>query len=74
MKKFALLLVCVMLAGCAAKVVSTSPRTVVVKAMRHDYAGAQKLADAQCAEHKRFARMIERPGLYTAEFTFDCVN
>jgi uncharacterized protein YceK len=62
------------LSGCAAKVLSASPRSVVVKAHVQDYAGAQKLADGECSKHQRHARLMERPGPTTAEFVFDCVN
>lgn len=73
--KLALLLVCAVLAGCiSAKVLSSSPRSVVVRAGDLDYAVAQKLADAECSKHRRFAQMAARPGPYTAEFVFDCVN
>lgn len=64
----------VLLAGCAAQVVSTSPRTVVVRAPDYAYADSQKLADAECSKHQRFARLIARPGPTSAEFIFDCVN
>lgn len=69
-----MLLAAVLVSGCAARVLSSSPRTVVVKAHVQDYAGAQKLADVECAKHQRHARLMERPGPTTAEFVFDCVN
>lgn len=64
----------VLLAGCATEVVSTSPRTVVIRARDNAYAESQKLADAECAKYQRFARLIARPGPTSAEFIFDCVN
>ena len=74
MRKFALLVAAALLAGCAAQVVSTSPRSVVVKARGSEYAEAQKLADAECHKVGRFAQMIARPGYNNSEFVFDCVQ
>ena len=62
-----------LLSGCAAKVVSSSPRTVVVRAMDTAVADAQRLADAECKAHSRFARLVARPSPISDEFVFDCV-
>lgn len=70
----ALVAVGVGLIGCAAQVVSSSPRTVVVRAPDGAIAESQKLADVECAKHGRYARMIERPSPRSAEFVFDCVQ
>jgi len=70
----ALFAVSIGLSGCAAQVVSSSPRTVVVRAPDHAIAESQKLADVECAKHGRYARMIERPSPRSAEFVFDCVQ
>lgn len=67
---------CVLLAGCAATVTSSTPRSIVVNAgSRNDSAGAQRLAQQECQKHGRHARMTGRPMPYvTNEFTFDCVE
>ena len=62
-----------LLTGCAAKVVSSSPRTVVVRAGDALVADAQALAEAECLKHGRHARLIARPNFQSAEFIFDCV-
>jgi hypothetical protein len=64
----------VLLSGCAAQVISSSPRTVVVRAGDARIAESQAMADAECAKHSRFARLIARPTPSSAEFIFDCVN
>jgi hypothetical protein len=63
-----------LLAGCAAQVVSSSPRSVVVRAPDNSIAEAQKLADAECARHSRYARLIERPSRTSDTFVYDCVQ
>lgn len=62
------------LAGCAAQVVSSSPRTVVVRAPDNSIAESQQLADAECKKHNRFARLIERPSPTSDKFVYDCVQ
>lgn len=64
----------VVLSGCAAKVVSSSPRTVVVRAPDAAIAESQQLADTECNKHDRHARLIARPTMTSAEFVFDCVR
>lgn len=69
-----LVVICVvMLSGCAAKVVSSSARTVVVRAPDLAIAESQALADAECKQHGRYARLIARPSPTSAEFVYDCV-
>ena len=62
------------LAGCAAKLVSTSPRTVVISAGDARIQEAQDMADEECAKQGRFARMVGKPSPTSDQFTFDCVN
>lgn len=62
------------LSGCAAKLVSSSPRTVVVSAGDSRVQEAQDLATKECAKHSRHARLIERPNPTSDQFVFDCVN
>jgi hypothetical protein len=45
--------------GCAAKLVSTSPRSVVISAGDARVQEAQNMADAECAKHGRYARLRE---------------
>ena len=64
----------VVLSGCAAKVVSSSARTVAVSAGDARVQEAQDLADKECAKHSRHARMIARPNPNSDQFVFDCVQ
>ena len=73
MRKFALLVAAALLAGCAAQVLSSSERTVVVDARGPSAAAeAQKLADAECAKRQLHARLINWPR--DAAFVYDCVQ
>ena len=60
----------VLVAGCAfpTKVLSSSPRTVVVQALK--VSDAQAMADAECKKHGRLARWASGDSV---EFFFDCV-
>lgn len=64
----------VLLSGCAVEVISSSPRTVVVRAGDARIKESQDLADKECAKHSRYARLAQRPTSDTAEFIFDCVE
>ena len=70
MKKV-LLLVCVLMSGCAAQVISSSERSVVVKARIQDVAEAQALADAECKKRGMLARLSNK--MTANQFLFDCV-
>lgn len=72
--KLFLLVAVIAIAGCATKVVSSSPRSVVVSGPDNAVAEAQKLADAECAKQQRFARLIDRPNRMSDQFVFDCVQ
>ena len=75
MKKIAaIVMASIALVGCAAKVVSTSPRSVVIRAGDLYVQEAQDLADKECAKHGRFARMVDKPSRTSNQFAFDCVN
>ena len=63
-----------LISGCAVEVVSSSPRTVVVRAGDGRIQESQALADKECAKHSRYARLAQRPTRDTAEFIFDCVE
>lgn len=66
------------LAGCASQVVSSNARSVVVDAGRppnRSSAEAQRMADAECAKHKRVAQMTGRPVYGVSnEYVFACVD
>lgn len=72
------LLVCLIagfvFSGCAAKVISSSPRTVVVHSEGMDTAGSQTLADKECAKYQRYAKVTARPTYWLREYVFDCVQ
>jgi hypothetical protein len=60
------------LAGCAAQVISSGPRTVVVRA--HGGIGeGQPIAEAECQKHARHARYIGAERGVT-QLVFDCVD
>lgn len=66
------------LAGCAAKITSSTPRAVIIDAGRPPTLSggqAQAMADAECRKHGRYARMTGRPlpGA-TTEFVFECID
>ncbi|MCY1165189.1 hypothetical protein D9M73_50890 [compost metagenome] len=63
-----------LLAGCATKVVSSSPRQVIISGPDGATVEAQKLAEAECSKHQRFARLIARPSYNSDQFVFDCVS
>jgi len=74
------LLIAIPLVGCGSiEVVSSSPRTVVVKKgpgvpANSGTAEAQSKADVECKKHNRLARMVARPNEDSREWVFDCVE
>lgn len=75
MRFAALILVVLAATGCAARVVSTSPRTVMVNAAPIQAQEAQDLATTECQKHGLNARMSARPGPGNPrQWAFDCVN
>lgn len=73
--RLVVLIALVALAGCAARVTSTSPRSVTVNARTQDAQEAQDLATAECQKNGRHARVITAPGLGNPrQWVFDCVN
>lgn len=58
--------------GCAARVLSSSERTVIIGARLQDVAGAQALADSECKKAGRLAR-FQGQGPMLNQFVFDCV-
>lgn len=59
--------------GCAAKLVDSNERMVMVNAGPPDAAGAMKIAQEQCAKYGRHARLNSKP-LGDRNWAFDCVN
>ncbi len=64
------------LVGCGIqpRVVSSSPRSVVVMSPGDKVGPAQTMADAECAKVRRLARLKDRPGPNDNEFVFDCIE
>lgn len=71
-----LTIACTVFSGCAIKpqVISSSPRTVVVKAGDLYVQESQNLADTECRKHSRFARLLDKPSPTSDQFVYDCVN
>lgn len=75
--RFGFLVSCVLLAGCAAQVVSSNPRQVVIDAGRPPRPSAQvvALANQECARYGRYAQMVGRPAYgESTEYVFNCVQ
>lgn len=67
----------VLLCGCAAQVVSSSPRQVVIDAGRPPRPSGQviALANQECARYGRYAQMVGRPSYgESTEYVFNCVQ
>jgi hypothetical protein len=70
---FIILLVFSGLVGCGTSVISSNSRQVIVESQMLD-ARAQRLADAECAKHGRFARMAIKGDYWERNYTFDCLK
>lgn len=72
------LMICLMTgfisSGCAARIISSNPRTVVVESQGMDTADSQALADKECAKHHKYAKLTGRPTYWLREYVFDCVQ
>lgn len=62
------------LVGCASSVVSSNPRNVVVESQSLNAAEAQRLADAECKKHNRYAKMTIKGDYWDRNYTFECVE
>lgn len=62
------------ISGCAAKVITSNARTVVVESHGMNTAESQILADKECAKYQRYARVVARPTFDLREYVFDCVQ
>jgi hypothetical protein len=74
MRNVIMITVALVLTGCAARVVSTSPRTVMINAAPLQAQEAQDLATAECTKHGLHAKMTARPGFGNPrQWAFDCI-
>jgi len=71
MKKL-MLLVCILMTGCAAELISSNEKLIVVQARRQDVANAQDIAEAECQKRGLHARLTSKPA--SNQFGFDCVR
>ncbi|HHM8127003.1 TPA: hypothetical protein ACRMWJ_005763 [Pseudomonas aeruginosa] len=62
------------LVGCSTSVVSSNPRNVVVESQSLNAAEAQKLADAECRKHNRYAKMTIKGDYWDRNYTFECAE
>jgi hypothetical protein len=74
MMRLSLIILTLLASGCATKVISSTPRSVIVESELMDITEAQKLADSECAKHNRFARITMRATRSDKTYTFDCVQ
>lgn len=73
MKTFLILLALLSVAGCATTVASSNERSVIIESEMMEAGLAQKLANAECAKYKRFARMSSKADYWDRNYVFDCV-
>lgn len=67
------LVLCFLVAGCAAKVIASTPRSVTIDAL--GLADAMPAAQAECQKHGRHARFIGKTeAMYLNGYAFDCVE
>ena len=71
MKKF-IAVIGILLAGCAAEVISTTDQLIVVKARERNRPEAQDLAEAKCQQRGLHARLTRR--LAEDQLGFECVR
>jgi hypothetical protein len=65
---------CLILLGCETTVISANPRQVIVKSSELDAKESQRLAEAECGKHQRYARMSLKATNIDPNYTFDCVE
>jgi hypothetical protein len=73
MQAITLISLAVLLAGCAAKIIDSNPRMVMVNAGSADPAGALKVANEACGKHGRYAVLNTKPR-EDRQWVFDCVQ
>lgn len=59
-----------LIAGCAAEVRASSPRSVMIAATSPE--SAQAKANEECGKYRRYAQLVNQPQMYT--FLFACVE
>jgi hypothetical protein len=69
--KLLLVVVALVISGCAAQVVSSSERSVIVRARMQEARQAQDLAEAECAKHHLHARLSMLAPM--GQWVYDCV-
>ena len=71
---FVVIVGCLILLGCETTVISANPRQVIVKSSELDARESQRLAEAECGKHQRYARMSLKATNIEPNYTFDCVE
>jgi hypothetical protein len=73
MKRAYIICSVLLMSGCVStEVLSSSDRTVVVRASRSHVTDAQALADAECKKHGRYARLSTKESGH--QIIFDCIE
>lgn len=68
------LLLPLLIIGCSTQVVSSSERSVIVESQSMNIGEAQKLANAECAKYKKFARLAVKADYWERNYVFDCIQ
>ena len=70
--KVVILTICLVISGCAAKIIAATPRSVTIEAM--DIAAATPVAQAECQKYGRHARFAGKTQVdFLNGYVFDCV-
>lgn len=67
-------IIAITLGGCSTSIVSSNPRNVVVESQSLNAKEAQKLADAECSKHNRYAKITIKGDYWDRHYTFECVE
>ena len=71
---FAIIVGILILLGCETTVISSNPRQVIVKSSELDTKESQRLAEAECGKHRRYAKMSLKATNIDPNYTFECVE
>ena len=74
LRPFVVIVGFLVLLGCETTVISANPRQVIVKSSELDAKESQRLAEAECGKHQRYARMSLKATNIDPNYTFDCVE
>ncbi|MEO7886776.1 MAG: hypothetical protein ABI893_13550 [Polaromonas sp.] len=66
------LLACIVISGCAAELVSTNDKLIVVKARPSKLGEATDIAEAECQKRGLHARLVTKPT--NEQYGFECVR